>query len=110
MIQIILLNLLLTLPILALAQSPVPQIDGECPSFTMKSGDYCVPKKGPDGGYTSYIVKQGNSCPFGYYKSGDYCWKGAGDKPESIPRESGKDCPHRWYKSGDYCWKGPGAD
>jgi hypothetical protein len=110
MFQIIILNLILTLPYLAVAQSPVPQINGDCPSSTMKSGDYCVPKKRPNGTTTSHIVRNGRSCPSGYFKEGPYCWKGAGDAPESIPREKGKDCPHKWYKSGHYCWKGAGAD
>jgi hypothetical protein len=76
MIQIILLNLLLRLPILALALNPVPQSNGDCPSYTMKSGDYCVPKKRLGGGTTNYIVRNGSSCPFGYFKEGNYCWKG----------------------------------
>ncbi len=106
MIQIILLNLLLTLPLLAQAQSAFPQVDGKCPWRTMKSGDYCVPYERPYGGSQSYIVKQGNSCPYGYFESGAYCRKSVGDKPESIPREPGKDCPYKWHKAGDYCWKG----
>lgn len=88
------------------AQIPVPQVNGKCPSYTMKSGDYCVPSLKPGGDTESYIVRNGRSCPYGYFKSGDYCRKGAGDAPESIPREPGKDCPYKWYKSGDYCWKG----
>lgn len=104
------LILLLALSLTAAAQSPVPRVGKHCPAFTSKSGDYCVPKVRSDGSTDSYIVKSGNSCPYGYYGDGNYCRKGVGDKPESIPRESGKDCPHKWYKSGNYCWKGAGAD
>ena len=110
MFQIIILNLLLTLAYLTVAQSPVPQINGNCPNYTYKSGDFCIPKRQPDGSTESYIVSQGDSCPFGYFKRDAYCVKGAGDKPESIPRESGKNCPFGWYKSGSYCRKGAGAD
>ena len=107
MFQIIIINLLLTLPIMVLAQSAVPQIDGKCPWGTMKSGDYCVPKVQPGGGHHSYILKSGNNCPYGYQNVGEsYCMKGAGNEPESIPREPGKNCPYKWYKSGNYCWKG----
>lgn len=108
-IPILILNLALCLPYLALAQSPVPQIDGKCPTGAMKSGDYCVPKLKPGSGRDSYIVRRGNSCPYGYFKEGNYCRKGTGKVPESMPRKPGTKCPHGWYKSGDYCWKGAGA-
>jgi len=111
MFKSIICTVLLTLPLLAIAQSPVPQINGSCPTGTMKSGDYCIPRLLPGGGQNSYIVKSGNSCPRGYLNASDgYCMKGAGAAPESIPRSPGKDCPYQWYKSGDYCWKGAGAD
>ena len=97
---------MLSIAFAASAQTPVPQVNGKCPTFTMKSGDYCVPRVQPDGGTTNYIEKSGKSCPFGYFKEGGFCRKGAGDAPESIPREARKDCPYKWYKSGDYCRKG----
>lgn len=78
MFQIIILNLLLTLPILTLAQPPFPQIDGKCPAYTSKSGDYCVPKVDANGETSNYIVKSRNSCLNGYYNSGDWCRKGVG--------------------------------
>jgi hypothetical protein len=42
MLQIIILNLLLTLPILALAQNPIPRQGNSCPTGWRKSGKYCV--------------------------------------------------------------------
>jgi len=41
-IPLLMLNLALCLPYLALAQPPVPQINGKCLTGTMKSGDYCA--------------------------------------------------------------------
>jgi hypothetical protein len=45
MFQITILSLLLTLPYLALAQSPIPRQGDSCPTGTYKSGDYCTPFK-----------------------------------------------------------------
>ena len=51
MFQVVILSLLVTLPVLALAQSPFPQVDGKCPPYTStKSGDYCVPMVDANGG------------------------------------------------------------
>jgi hypothetical protein len=92
MFQIIILNLLLTLPILTLAQPPFPQIDGKCPAYTSKSGDYCVPKVDANGETSNYIVKSKNSCLNGYYNSGDWCRKGVGGvyvwQIPSVPHHS----------------------
>jgi hypothetical protein len=60
MLQIIILNLLLTLPILALAQSPIPHQGDFCPTGTYRSGDYCKPiKSDPD---QVIIQKSGSAC------------------------------------------------
>tara|TARA_R110000823_G_scaffold307901_1_gene431297 strand:- start:973 stop:1287 length:315 start_codon:yes stop_codon:yes gene_type:complete len=101
MIQILLLNLLLILPILALAQDAVPQSNGDCPTGYRSSGDYCKP-------FTTtadqiIIQKSGNTCPTGYYTSGNYCKRLSSSDRDALPKESGKVCPTGWRKAGDYC-------
>jgi hypothetical protein len=60
MLQIIILNLLLTLPILALAQTPIPRQGDSCPTGTYRSGDYCKPiKSDPDQAIPSEGGSQG---------------------------------------------------
>lgn len=104
MLRSISIIVFLTLSLTAAAQNPVARVGKNCPPFTSKSGDYCVPRQRADGSTDSYIVKSGNNCPYGYSASGDYCRKAPGDRPESIPRE-GKNCPYGWQKAGDYCRK-----
>jgi len=73
MFQIIVLSLLLTLPIMALAQAPIPRQGDSCPTGTYKSGDYCKPFKSSK--EQVIIEKSGGKCPTGWYKSGGYCVK-----------------------------------
>jgi hypothetical protein len=103
MFQILLLNLFLTLPILAHAQDAVPQSNGDCPVGYRSSGDFCTPlnigKLGEDG----VIEKRGNSCPPGYRNSGDgHCRQFANSDIHALPK-SGRDCPTGYRSSGDYC-------
>jgi hypothetical protein len=101
MLQIIILNLLLTLPVLALAQNPIPRQGKSCPTGTYRSGDYCKPiKSDPD---QVIIQKSGSNCPTGFYSSGNYCKRISGSDREAIPRERGNKCPTGWRKSGEYC-------
>jgi hypothetical protein len=101
MFQIIILNLLLTLPILALAQSPIPRQGDSCPTGTYKSGDYCKPIKSNSD--QVIIQKSGNDCPTGFYSSGSYCKRINSSDREALPGDSVKNCPTGWRKSGDYC-------
>ena len=103
MFQIIVLSLLLTLPIMAPAQTPIPRQGDSCPTGTYKSGDYCKQFSSSEKRGDTIIQKSGSDCPTGFYSSGDYCKRFNSSDREAIPREKGAKCPTGWRKSGDYC-------
>jgi hypothetical protein len=92
MFQIIVLSLLLTLPIMALAQNPIPRQGNSCPTGTYKSGDYCKPFKSSED--QVIIQKSGKDCPTGFYKAGNYCKRLSSSDREALPRESGGRCAY----------------
>ena len=103
MIQILLLNLLLTLPILALAEDAIPQSNGDCPAGYTASGDFCKPLNIGNSGEADVIEKRGVNCPPGYDKSGDgHCKQSWNSDTKKLPK-SGNDCPTGYSSSGDYC-------
>ena len=103
MFQIIILNLLLTLPILALAQEPVPRVDGDCPVGYTRSGDFCKPLSTNQTTDRDVIEKRGSNCPTGYRRSGSgHCKQSWGSDQTAIPK-AGKDCPVGYSSSGKYC-------
>jgi len=89
MFQIIVLSLLLTLPIMALAQAPIPRQGDSCPTGTYKSGDYCKPFKSTVEKGDTIIQRSGKSCPTGFYKTGNYC-KAHGGSDKEVERLKGQ--------------------
>ena len=88
------------------AQNPVPQVDGDCPTGTYRSGDYCKQSASSQKRGENIIVKSGKDCPVGFYSSGSsYCKQFSNSDKTVIPRESGAKCPAGWYKSSGYCTK-----
>jgi hypothetical protein len=71
MFHIIIFNLLLTLPMPALAQSPIPRQGDSCPTGNYRSGDYCKRISGSD--REALPREGGKDCPTGWRKSGEYC-------------------------------------
>jgi hypothetical protein len=57
MFQIIILNLLLTLPTLAQAQTPIPRQGDSWPTGTYKSGDYCKWRTAVAGTFSSWGIR-----------------------------------------------------
>ena len=103
MFQIILLNLLLTLPILAMAQSPVLQVDGQCPIGYRPSGDFCKPISSSNSNTQPIVEKQGGSCPPGFQASGpNHCKQMSNSDAEAMTR-SGSNCPSGYRRVGEYC-------
>ena len=89
-----------------LSQNPVPRVDGNCPTGTYRSGDYCKQMHSSINRGENIIVKSGKKCPIGFYSSGDsYCKQFSSSKKEVIPREKGATCPIGWSKSSGYCTK-----
>lgn len=92
---------LLFLSGLATAQNPIPQVDGDCPTGTYRSGDYCKPVKSNSD--QVIIQKRGSDCPTGFYSHGNYCKRIQSSNRHAIPKDEGKNCPTGWRKSGNYC-------
>jgi len=91
MLKISILNLLLALPILALAQSDVvPKIDGQCPSgYRDGKGAYCY---GSSSRTSDAITKTDGKCPSGYRDGkGAYCYSSK-SSPDVINKVGDK-CP-----------------
>ena len=103
MFQIIILNLLLTLPSLALAQAPVHQVDGQCPTGYRPSGDFCTPISSGNGDKQQVVEKKGGSCPPGFQSSGPAHCKQMWNSDAEAVTKSGSTCPTGYRKSGDYC-------
>lgn len=101
MFRSIAILMLITLPLTATAQTPIPRAGDSCPTGTYRSGNYCKPFK--SSADEKIIVKHGNDCPTGFYSTGDYCKRMSSSDREAIPRVDGGKCPTGWYRSGDYC-------
>ncbi|MEZ5571064.1 MAG: hypothetical protein R3E64_03485 [Halioglobus sp.] len=103
MLRIITVNLMLTLPILALAQSDVvPKIDGKCPTgYRDGQGAYCYGSKSRS---SNAISKTDGKCPTGYRDGkGAYCYSGK-SAPDVINKVGGK-CPTGYRDGkGAYCY------
>ena len=89
-----------------IAENPVPRVDGDCPTGTYRSGDYCKQSTSSQKRGENIIVKSGKDCPGGFYSSGSsYCKQFSSSDKTVVPRESGAKCPVGWYKSRGYCTK-----
>ena len=81
------------------------KVDGDCPTGSYSSGDYCKTFSSNDKrGDKTVANTSGGRCPTGWYKSGDYC-KAYGKRAaeeDGIERVGDK-CPRGTYKSGGFC-------
>ena len=81
------------------------KVDGDCPTGSYSSGDYCKTFSSTDKRGTKIIANtSGGRCPTGWYKTGDYC-KAYGSRAaeEDVIERAGKKCPTGMYKSGGFC-------
>ena len=102
MFKIIILNLILALPILALAQSTIPKVGNKCPSgYHDGKGAYCY---GSRTSPSEVIEKTGGKCPRGYSNGkGAYCY-GSKSSPDVI-NKVGEKCPSGYRDGqGAYCY------
>tara|TARA_R110002072_G_scaffold186647_1_gene343441 strand:- start:293 stop:610 length:318 start_codon:yes stop_codon:yes gene_type:complete len=103
MIKFILLNLLLTLPILALAQSAIPKVGNKCPSgYQDGKGAYCYNSSRTDNSKT--VPKTDSRCPGGYRDGkGAYCY--GKDTSQDVITKVGNKCPSGYRDGkGAYCY------
>ncbi|QFU76771.1 hypothetical protein EY643_14535 [Halioglobus maricola] len=82
-----------------------PKVDGDCPTGSYSSGDYCKTFSSTDKRGIKIVANtSGGRCPTGWYKSGGYCKAyGAKAAEEEVIEKVGDRCPTGMYTSGGFC-------